>query len=153
MIMVKIGVAEILESLGLKDHGTSGYQARAVFHYEPLLRLYKLEIPSLFGRLIRDEGIFLDRADPDLFQTELDELLTELGPLIWPLPGQGPRDHLLKPVAESRYTSDLVYLKDKDMLAYSSSSCELSPSLLILTDRLQIDKPSPQLDLKQAREA
>lgn len=146
MIMVKIGVTGILESLGLKDHGTSGYQARAVFHYEPLLKLYKLEIPSLFGRLIRDEGIFLDRADPNLFQTEL-------GPLIWPLPGQGPRDHLLKPVAESRYTSDLVYPKDKDMLAYSSSSRGLSPSLLILIDRSQIDKPSPQLDLKQAREA
>lgn len=113
--MAKRGVAETLESLGLKDHGTSGYRARAVFHYEPLLRLYKLEIPSLFGRLMRDQGIFLDRADPDLFHTELEELLADLGPLIWPVPGQGPRDHLLMPVEGSRYTSDIVYPRDKDV--------------------------------------
>ncbi|KAF3036459.1 hypothetical protein E8E12_006055 [Didymella heteroderae] len=81
--MAKTGVPETLESLGLKDHGTSGYRARAVFYCEPLLRLYKLEIPSLFGRLMRDEGIFLDRADPDIVHAELEELLIELGPLIW----------------------------------------------------------------------
>jgi hypothetical protein len=85
-LVAKRGVAETLESLGLKDHGTSGYRARAIFYYEPLLKLYKLETPSLFGRLMRDEGIFLDRADLNLFKTELEELLTEFGPMIWPGP-------------------------------------------------------------------
>lgn len=113
--MARIGVTEILETLGLKDHSTSRQRTRAVFVYEPLLRLYKLEIPSLFGLLLRDEGTFLDRDDPALFQVELEKLLIEFGPRIWPLPGQGPRDHLLKPSESSLYTSDLVYPKDKDM--------------------------------------
>lgn len=108
-----MGVTEILEALGLKDYGTSGHRTRAVFHYEPLLKLYKLEIPSLFGRLLRDEGILLDRADPNLFQVELGELLAEFGPLIWPTPGQASRDHLLKPQKDSRYRSDIVYPRDE----------------------------------------
>ncbi|KAH6616638.1 hypothetical protein C7974DRAFT_48612 [Boeremia exigua] len=113
--MSSLGVSDILESLGLKDQGTSGYQARAIFHYEPLLRLYKLEIPSLFGLLLRNEGTTLNRADPSLFQVELDKMLVEFGPLIWPSPGHGPRDHLLKPTEGSRYTSDLIYPRDKDV--------------------------------------
>lgn len=113
--MAKLGVTEIHESLGFKNHGNSSYRTRAVFHYEPLLRLYKLEIPSLFGRLMRDEGIFVERTDPDLFQTELEEVLTELGPLIWPDLGQGSRDHLLKPIEGTRYTSDLIYPRDKNV--------------------------------------
>ena len=113
--MAKLGVTEIHESLRFKDHGSSSHRTRAVFHHEPLLRLYKLEIPSLFGRLVRDEGIFLDRTDPGLFQTELEEVLTELGPSIWSDLGRGPRDHLLKPVAGSRYLPDLVYHRDKSV--------------------------------------
>lgn len=116
--MARIGIFELLESLGLKDYSTSGHQARAVFHYEPLLRVYRLEVPSLFGRLSRDEGVSLDRADPHLFEAELDKLLAEFGPLIWPAHGQGPRDHLLEPTKGSRYTSDLVYPKDKIMQVY-----------------------------------
>lgn len=111
--MAKVGVTELHESLGFRDYGGSGHRTRAVFHYEPLLRLYKLEVPSLFGRLLRDEGILLDRTDAQLFDAELDELLDEFGPLIWPLPGLGPRDHLLEPNEGSRYTSDLVYPRDK----------------------------------------
>ncbi|KAF9697244.1 hypothetical protein EKO04_004786 [Ascochyta lentis] len=114
--MVKVRVSELLETLGLRNHSTSGYQARPVFHYEPLLKLYKLEIPSLFGVLLRDEGVFLDRADPNLFDAELEDLLTELGPLIWPLPGQGLRDHLLNPVKGSRYPADLMYPRDSTLL-------------------------------------
>jgi hypothetical protein len=114
-----MGVTELLESLGLRDYGNSNYQARAVFKFEPLLRLYRLEIPSLFGLLLRDEGISLDRADPNLFEADLDELLKEYGPLIWPSPGQGCRDHLLTPDEGSRYTSDLVYPKDNTVYVKS----------------------------------
>lgn len=115
LIMSRLRITEIHESLGFKNHGNPSHRTRAVFHYEPLLRLYKLEIPSLFGRLMRDEGILYDRSNPNLFQTELEELLSGLGPLIWPDPGQGPRDHLLEPVEGSRYPSDLIYPRDKDM--------------------------------------
>ncbi|KAJ8112046.1 hypothetical protein OPT61_g5499 [Boeremia exigua] len=114
--MARGGVFEILETLGFKHHSTSVTRRRAIFHYEPLLRLYHIEIPSLFGLLLRDEGIFLDRADPTLFQIELEQMLTELGPLIWPSHGRGRRDHLLQSTEGSRYTSDLVYPRDKDML-------------------------------------
>ncbi|KAJ4985676.1 hypothetical protein SVAN01_08851 [Stagonosporopsis vannaccii] len=114
--MTRFGVSEILETLGLKDNGSSGHRTRAVFHYEPLLKLYKFEIPSLFGRLLRDEGTVLDRTDLALFQLELSKLFEEYGPLVWPLPGQGPRDLLLKRDENSRYSSDLVYPRDKSVL-------------------------------------
>lgn len=109
---LKPSISEILECLGFRDHGSSKPKAQAVYHYKPLFNLYKREIPSLFGRLLRDEGMFLDRADSDLFEVELEGLLQEFGPLIWPGPGQGPRDHLLTPQADSGYTSDLVYPRD-----------------------------------------
>lgn len=47
---------------------------------------------------MQNERLFRDSADRDLFQTELEEVLTELYPLIWLGLGQAPRDHLLKPV-------------------------------------------------------
>lgn len=102
-------IYEVLERLGFRDYGSSKLKAQAVYQYEPLVNLYKFEIPSLFGRLLRDEDIFLDRADPELFDPELEELLQEYGPLIWPAPGQGRRDHLLFPQADSGYTSELIY--------------------------------------------
>lgn len=103
---------ELLQTLGFRDHATSEGRSRAIFHYEPLLELYKREIPSLFGILLRDEGTFVDRTDPELFEAELEELLKRYGPLIWPAPGHGPRDHLLNPQEGSHYTSELVYPRD-----------------------------------------
>ena len=109
----KESVSEVLKCLGFRDYGSSIPQAHKVYHYSPLIDLYKYEIPSLFGRLLRDEGIFLDRTDPTLFEAELSELLENYGPLIWPVPGQGPRDHLLTPQADNLYPVELMYPRDK----------------------------------------
>jgi hypothetical protein len=62
---------------------------------------------------LRDEDIFLERTDPNLFGAELSELLEDYGPLIWPVPEQGPRDHLLTPQADSLYPAELIYPRDK----------------------------------------
>jgi hypothetical protein len=116
--MARPGVTELHECLGFRDYGESGHRARAVFRYEPLLRLYKLELPRLFGLLLRDERDetkLLDRADPKLFETEMDELLEKYGPLIWPALGEGSREHLLEPKEGTRYTSDLEYPRDSVM--------------------------------------
>jgi hypothetical protein len=110
----KESVFEVLECLGFHDFGSSSIPwAHKVYHYSPLIDLYKYEIPSLFGRLLRDEGLFLERTDPDLSEAELCELLEEYGPLIWSVPGQGPRDHLLTPQADNLYPAELIYPRDK----------------------------------------
>jgi hypothetical protein len=112
MPLQKEKVSEVLECLGFRNCGSSKPRAGAVYHYSPLVDLYKYEIPSLFGRLLRDEGLFFERTDPDLFEAELCELLEKYGPLIWPVPGQGPRDHLLTPQADTLYHAELVYPRD-----------------------------------------
>lgn len=134
-----MGVTEHLESLGLKDLGTSERKTRAVFRYDPLVKLYKLEIPSLFGRLLHDEGLFLDRADPELFETELDEILKTYGPSIWPVPGQGPRDHLLDPDPRegSRYPSALVYPRDSTVYVRLSYDVRFATDSFRLKQRLR----------------
>jgi hypothetical protein len=63
-------------------------QSRVVFESEPVNRLQRLEISALFGILCRDEGIVLNRNDPLLLDEELDKLVLEFGPLIWPKPGE-----------------------------------------------------------------
>ena len=109
----KDSVSEVLECLGFRDYGPSTPKAHKLYHYSQLVDLCKYEIPSLFGRLLRDEGLFLERTDTDLFEAELCELFEDYGPLIWPVPGQGPRDHLLTPKADSLYPVELIYPRDK----------------------------------------
>jgi hypothetical protein len=104
-----------LAALGLRTYNSAHSHSRATFKYEPIIRLYKLEIPSLFGILCRDEGSILQREDPNLFDKELDKLLEEYGPLIWPKPGEGDRDHLLEARMGSPYEQDLVYPRDTVM--------------------------------------
>ncbi|KAF1947616.1 hypothetical protein EJ02DRAFT_333514, partial [Clathrospora elynae] len=77
--------------------------------HELLKMLFNIELADLLGRLLRDEGTVLDAADPELFDHELDDLLQEYGPSIWPELGQGNRDHLCQPRPYIRYASDLVY--------------------------------------------
>lgn len=98
-----------LQSLGLRSYTAS---ARAVFKHDAVNRLYREELPSLFRILVRDRGSTLDRDDPVLFDKELDQLLGEYGPLIWPGEGEGNRDHLLAAQAGTPYESDLVYPRD-----------------------------------------
>ncbi|EAT84444.2 hypothetical protein SNOG_08168 [Parastagonospora nodorum SN15] len=100
-----------LQSLGLRSYTTS---ARAVFKHEAVNRLYREELPSLFRILVRDQGSTLDRDDPALFDKELDQLLREYGPLIWP--GEGSRNHLLTARFGTPYESDLVYPRDSTVL-------------------------------------
>lgn len=86
-----------LERLGLRVYNRDPTPTRPVFKHHALLRLDRLEISSLFGILLRDEGSVLSREDPNLFDKELDKVLEEFGPLVWPIPGQGSRDHLRQP--------------------------------------------------------
>jgi hypothetical protein len=108
-----VGVHALLKALGLRTY--SGDQARAVFKSEAVKRLYKLGISALFGILCRDEGIVLDRDDPSLFEEELDKLLLEFGPQIWPQPGEGNRTHLHEARAGTAYNTDLWYPRDATM--------------------------------------
>jgi len=107
--MVGRSVHAELQSLGLRSYTTS---ARAVFKHDAVNRLYREELPSLFRILVRDQGSTLDRDDPVLFDKELDQLLREYGPLIWPGEGEGNRDHLLTAKAGTPYESDLFYPRD-----------------------------------------
>ncbi|KAF2267959.1 hypothetical protein CC78DRAFT_613653 [Lojkania enalia] len=115
------GVIEHVEALGLRTFGKEVEDPRIivkrpVFTNKAVLQLYKTEIPSLFGRLLRDEGASLDREDPSLFNSELDKLLVEFGPQIWPQPGRGDRSHLRKPAKGTLYPSNLVYPRDQAIL-------------------------------------
>lgn len=108
-----------MECLGLRTYNTKTCATRAVFKHSGVLRLYKLELPSLFGVLLRDEGIIISREDPQLFDKELDKLLREeFGPLIWPEPSKGNREHLLEARFGTLYESDLIYPRDDTMFAY-----------------------------------
>jgi hypothetical protein len=116
----RTGVTDHIESLGLRTYtkerkDAKAIRSRPVFRHEPVLILYRVELPALFGRLVRDErdekNVF-SRTDPNLFDKELDELLVVYGPLIWPQPGEGSRDHLREPQEGTNYPSDLIYPKD-----------------------------------------
>jgi hypothetical protein len=109
---VRGGVRTQLKRLGLRAHNAETYTTRAVFKHNAVLRLYKLELPCLFGILPRDEGAILSRQDPQLLDKELEKLLEEFGPLIWPELGEGSREHLLDAQAGTLYESDLIYPRD-----------------------------------------
>lgn len=96
------GVHAHLKALGLRTQNTGATLTRPVFASKVVLRLYREEVGALFGILCRDG---LDREDPNLFDAELDALLADLGPLIWPKPGEGDRQYL-------RDDSDLEYPRD-----------------------------------------
>lgn len=96
------GVHAHLKALGLRTLNTSALLTRPVFASKSVHRLYREEVGSLFGKLCRDK---LDRDDPDLFDAELETLLADSGPLIWPKPGEGDRQCL-------RDDSDLEYPRD-----------------------------------------
>jgi len=116
----EIGVAHHIECLGLQTYGREriepGFVMRKpVFRYEPATAIHELEVPALLGLLLRDAhdaNTVIDRHDPMLLDKELDQLLVEYGPLIWPEPGQGSRDHLRKPQEGTRYPADLIYPRD-----------------------------------------
>lgn len=105
-------VIHYIESLGLQTYGKEKTVKRPIFKYEPLNKLYKNELPALFGLLLRDDGATLHRKDPNLFENELDGLLREYGPQIWPEPGHGSRAHLREAKQGTRYTIDVVYPRD-----------------------------------------
>ena len=109
------GVHARLEGLGLQTYNNEQSATRAIFKYKPVIRLYKLEIPALFGVLCRDEGTVLSREDPMLFDEDLDELLQEYGPLVWPVPNGVNRGHLREAQAGTPYGADLVYPRDAAM--------------------------------------
>ncbi|KAF2111724.1 hypothetical protein BDV96DRAFT_581664 [Lophiotrema nucula] len=119
-----VGVIDYIEALGLRTYGKELEDPkvlvrRPVFKHEDVLRLYRKEIPALFGQLLRDErdgGHTLNRDDPNLFDRELEVLLTELGPRIWPEPGKGDRSHLREPKRDSMYEMELSYPRDKSVL-------------------------------------
>ncbi|RMZ71659.1 hypothetical protein GMOD_00006799 [Pyrenophora seminiperda CCB06] len=101
-----------IESLGLRNYSKETLVSRPVFKHEPLLKLYKDEIPALFGLLLQDNGATLQRKDPNLFDTEIDDLLRKYGSQIWPEPGQGSREHLREAQEGTRYTFDIEYPRD-----------------------------------------
>jgi hypothetical protein len=110
-------VYEYIQRLGLRTYSKEQDDATPIirhpcFRYKPVSQLYQLELTSLFGRLVRDEGLFLDRKDSRLFDKELDDLLQQYGPTIWPAHGEGSRDHLREPQVGTLYPSDLVYPRD-----------------------------------------
>jgi hypothetical protein len=106
-------VYNVIEGLGLRVYNNSNpTPTRPVFRNVAVLRLYRLEIPALFGMLLRDEGSALSREDPNLFDKELDKVLQEFGPLVWPVPGEGNRDHLRVPQDNTLYTMELIYPHD-----------------------------------------
>jgi hypothetical protein len=106
------GVHAQLKALGLRTCNSEQQPARAVFEAEAVNRLYKHEISALFGILCRDQGTVLDRNDPLLFDKDLDKLLIEFGPLIWPRLGEGDRKHLHEAQAGTTYDTNLSYPRD-----------------------------------------
>jgi len=111
------GVYAHLEGLGLQtlNDSSAGVKNRAIFTFQPVIRLYKLKIPALFGVLLRDEAI-LDRDDPKLFDDELETLLREFGPFVWSVPGEGSRDHLRTAQTGTLYVTDIIYPRDAAIL-------------------------------------
>lgn len=85
---------------------------RPKFDHPAIKHLYKIEITHLFARLFLDDGKTLKRDDPLLFEKELDDLLAEYGPKIWPEIGKGDRSHLRQADEDSYYPADLVYPKN-----------------------------------------
>jgi hypothetical protein len=49
------GVYTHLRSLGLRTYNKEPGTSRAIFKHDAVLELYRLEIPRLFGILLRDE--------------------------------------------------------------------------------------------------
>jgi hypothetical protein len=109
------GVRVHLTSLDLQSYNKVPGATRAVFRHGAVLRLYKSEIPSNFGILLRDGGSILSRDDPKLFDEELETLLESYGPRIWPNIGGGDREHHLDPQPGTMYDSEIVYPRDKRM--------------------------------------
>jgi hypothetical protein len=109
------GVRVHLTSFGLQSYNKVPGATRAVSRHGAVLRLYKSEIPSLFGILLRDGGSILSRDDPKLFDEELETLLESYGPRIWPNIGEGDRQHHLDPQPGTTYDSEIVYPRDKSM--------------------------------------
>jgi hypothetical protein len=105
-------VHSALQGLGLRTYNTEPHITRAVFKHDAVIRLYRDGLQSLFGILCRDERLGLSRDDPNLLNAELDQLLQEYGPLIWPHPSEGCRDHLHIAEIGTKYETDFVYPRD-----------------------------------------
>ncbi|KAF2473176.1 uncharacterized protein BDR25DRAFT_341326 [Lindgomyces ingoldianus] len=115
------GVIDYIEALGLRTFGKEVEDPTVIvkrpkFNNEYVRRLYKIELLALWGLLLRDEGTTLDRDDPDLFDEELDDVLEEYGPRIWPKSASANRSHLRTPHPGSLYPKELVYPRDKKVL-------------------------------------
>lgn len=116
--MAPLGPIDFVEALGLATFGPERDNPNIIlrkpkFNFQPVVDLYKKEIPALFAMLELDNGKKYRRSDPNLFDHELDELLEVFGPEIWP--DDGDRSHLRDPDPESRYPADLYYPDDKEM--------------------------------------
>ncbi|KAF2026177.1 hypothetical protein EK21DRAFT_39146, partial [Setomelanomma holmii] len=108
-----------IEALGWRTYNNpDGVVNRPIFKFEPIIRLYKVELSHLFGILLRDEGAVLNREDPMLFDKELEKLLHEYGPLVWPHPENDNRNrqHLRDAQAETLYEQGLMYPRDVTIL-------------------------------------
>jgi hypothetical protein len=106
------GVHKEVERLGLRTHNRDSNTTRPKFQNAAVIRMYRQEMNYLFAVLCVGEGSVLSRNDPQLFDKELNDLLKEFGPLIWPMPGEGSRDHLRQPQADTLYKEELVYPRD-----------------------------------------
>lgn len=112
-----MGVIDCIEALGLRicnlEDGASRV-ARPRFRHRPSAKLYKVKISGLFHKLDSDNEGKYTRSDPLLFDKELDLILAQFGPEIWP--DKEPRPHLRVPDATSRYDRNLYYPQDKEIL-------------------------------------
>jgi hypothetical protein len=104
-----------LERLGIRTDNDETSTTRPKFKDAAVSRMYREELCYLFDVFCCDEGSVLTRDDPQLFDTELNSLLEEFGPLVWPVPDGDNRDHLRQPQAESLYKEELVYPRDATM--------------------------------------
>jgi hypothetical protein len=104
-----------LERLGIRTYNEETSTTRPKFKDAAVSRMYRQELCYLFDILCCDDGSVLDRTNPRLFDEELDSVLEEFGPLIWPMQGQGSRNHLRQPQGDSLYKEELVYPRDATM--------------------------------------
>jgi hypothetical protein len=159
-----MGIHDEIEGLGLRVYNNNSSKStttRPVFKDADVLRLYRLEIPALFGILLRDEGSVLNREDPNLFDEELDKVLEEFGPLVWPMPGGGSRDHLRVPQEDTLYTKELFYPQDTAQYVLTVISihklklCRLKDGLrkLILAKKARADIDIKALIEKRHKDA
>ncbi|OCL01958.1 hypothetical protein AOQ84DRAFT_369675 [Glonium stellatum] len=110
-----------LEAAGLRTsgkHSASDQETKMVhrkpkFDFKPVSDLYYNKVAYLSHKLSEGGDVY-DRLDRFLFDTELEQILKDSGPTIWPESTE--RQHLLVADPSTRYQRDLFYPQDKDVL-------------------------------------